>query len=67
VKKIAFIALIREVRIKSLRSGDKSTWITLEIDSPSDALITGLNSLHKADGFVGVAIAEGKDGGTKEN
>ena len=61
MKKIAFTALIQEVRIKSLRTGDKSMRITLEVDQPSDELINGLNALHKADGFVGVAIAEGKN------
>lgn len=58
MKKIGFEALIQEVKIKSLRSGDKSMRITLEIDSPSDKLIEGLNRLHRADRNVAVAIAE---------
>lgn len=61
MKKVSFTALIQEVRIKSLRTGDKSMRITLEVDAPSDALISELNALHKADGFVGVGIAEGKE------
>jgi len=32
--------------------------ITLEIDSPSDELVTKINELHKPDRFVGVAFAE---------
>jgi len=58
---VAFEALIQEVRIKSLRSGDKSMRITLEVDSPSDELISGLNELHRADRLVAVAIAEMKE------
>lgn len=58
MKKIDFEALIQQVTTKSLRSGDKSTRITLEIDNPSDHLIDTINRLHRADGFVDVAIAE---------
>jgi len=58
---VGFEALIQEVKIKSLRSGDKSMRITLEVDSPSDDLIDGLNRLHRADHPVGVAIAEDKE------
>ena len=61
MKKVAFTALIQEVRIKFLRTGDKSMRITLEVDNPKDELIEGLNRLHRVDGFVGVAIVEGKD------
>ena len=58
---VAFEALIQEVRIKSLRSGDKSMRITLEVDSPSDELLSHLNELHRADRLVAVAIAEMKE------
>lgn len=58
MKKVGFEALIQEVKIKSLRSGDKSVRITLEVDSPSDKLLSSLNGLHRADRHVGVAIAE---------
>lgn len=54
----SFEALIQEVKIKSLKSGDKSMRITFEMDSPSDDLIDSINRLHKADALVGVAIAE---------
>ena len=60
-KKIAFEALIQEVNIKSLRSGDKSARITLELDNPSDNLLSKLNELHRADRLVAVAIVEIKE------
>lgn len=59
-KKIAFEALIQQVSIKSLRSGDKSMRIVLEIDNPEDKLVATLNELHRADQFVAVAIVEVK-------
>ena len=58
--KVGFEALIQQVAIKSLRTGDKSARITLEIDSPSDDLLDSINRLHRADKLVGVAIAEGE-------
>jgi hypothetical protein len=58
MRKVGFEALVQEVKIKSLRTGDKSMRITLEIDSPSDRLINGINALHKADKLIGVAFAE---------
>lgn len=58
--KVGFEALIQEVKIKSLRTGDKSARITLEVDAPSDELLDSINRLHRADKLVGVAIAEGQ-------
>lgn len=58
VRKIGFEALIQQVTIKSLRSGDRSARIVLEIDAPKDSLLNGINYLHRADRLVGVAIAE---------
>ncbi len=58
MKKVGFEALIQEVKTKSLRTGDRSTRITLEVDSPTDALLADLASLQRADALVGVAIAE---------
>lgn len=58
LKKVAFQALIQEVRIKSLRSGDKSMRITLEIDQPDDEMVACLNELHRADRLVAVGMAE---------
>ncbi|HUM33640.1 MAG TPA: hypothetical protein PKX32_00105 [Candidatus Saccharicenans sp.] len=60
-KKIAFEALIQQVSIKSLRSGDKSMRIVLEVDQPGDKLVSTLNELHRADRFVAVAIAENQE------
>lgn len=60
-KKVAFQALVLEVRSKSLRSGDKSVRVTIEIDNPSDELMASLNTLHRADRYVAVAIAEMKE------
>ena len=61
LKKIAFEALIQQVSIKSLRSGDKSMRVVIEIDNPDDKLVSTLNELHRADRFVAVAIAEIKE------
>ena len=58
MKKVGFMALIQEVKVKSLRTGDRSMRLTLEVDGPKDALLNAINSLHRADKFVAVAIAE---------
>jgi len=58
VKRVGFEALIQEVKVKSLRTGDRSMRITLEIDAPADALIAMLGRLQRADKFIGVAFAE---------
>ena len=47
-----------EVRIKSLRSLDKSARLTIEFDAKDDKLITKINELHKADKTVFVVIME---------
>jgi len=58
VKRTGFEALIYEVKTRSLRTGDRSMRITLEVDAPSDELIATLGVLQRADANVGVAIAE---------
>ncbi len=58
MKPVGFKALLLRVDTKSLRSGDKSTRITLEVDSPKDSLVDSINRLHRADKLVAVAIAE---------
>jgi len=58
VNTAGFEALIQQVAVKSLRTGDRSMRITLEVDSPSDELIATLGTLQRADQLVGVAIAE---------
>ena len=49
---------MQEVKIKSLRTGDRSVRITLEVDAPSDDLLKGLVELQRADQMVAVGIAE---------
>jgi len=56
-KNVAFECLIQQVDTKSLRTGDKSTRVTLEIDSPKDSMLDSLNRLHRADANVFVVIA----------
>jgi len=57
-RRVGFEAYIQQVVTKSLRTGDKSTRITFEIDNPSDELIDMVNRIHRAYKLVGVAIAE---------
>lgn len=59
MRKVGFEALIYEVKTRSLKTGDRSMRITLEIDAPSDDLIATLGTLQRADQLVGVALAEG--------
>ena len=58
MKRVGFEALIQQVAVKSLRTGDRSMRITLEVDAPPDSLIAELGALQRADAFVGVALAE---------
>lgn len=60
--KVAFLGLIREVKIKSLVSGDKSVRIILDVDSPAPDLIEQLNRVQIPDKLVAVAFAEVQDG-----
>ena len=57
MKKVGFEALIKKVEIVSLRSGDKGLTLHLEVDHPSEALLNGINKLHRADRLIGVAMA----------
>lgn len=61
MKKFAFEALIKEVKTKSLSTGDKSVRILLEIDSPEKGLVAKLDEVHDATRRVAVAIAEKVD------
>ena len=58
MKKVAFEALIKEVKALSLVSGDKSARITLQVDAPTDDLMKAMMELHRPDAMVAVAIAE---------
>ena len=56
--KVAFLALIKSVVIKSLVSGDKSVRITIDVDSPTAETLQALNAVHIADKQIAVALAE---------
>lgn len=58
MKKFGFEALIQQVTVKSLRTGDKSVRITLEIDSPPKGFVAKVDALHSAAKHVAVAFAE---------
>jgi hypothetical protein len=58
MKKFGFDALIQQVTIKSLRTGDKSVRITLEVDSPPKGFVAKVDGLHDAAKRVAVAFAE---------
>jgi len=58
MKRVGFEGQIMEVRIKSLRSLDKSARLTIEFDAKDDKLITKINELHKADKTVFIVIME---------
>ena len=54
---VTFEALIKQLTIKSLVSGDKEAEIRLRF-LPTDEILNQLNRLHKADAFVWVEIKE---------
>jgi hypothetical protein len=58
MKKYGFEAMIQQVNVKSLRTGDKSVRITLEIDSPPKDFVSRIDEFHRADRMIGVAFAE---------
>jgi hypothetical protein len=52
---VAFNALIKELNIKSLVSGDKAARLILEF-IPTDDILDAINRLHRADHPVSVGI-----------
>jgi len=57
--KTTFEALIKEIKNKSLVSGDKATRIVLEFDSNEKIeVLNNLNELHHADKFITVVIMD---------
>ena len=57
--RIAFEAMIKEIKNKSLVSGDKATRIILEFDSDEKLdVLNSLNELHYADRNVAVVIMD---------
>jgi hypothetical protein len=55
---VTFSALMKELKIKSLVSGDKDARLLLEFRADDADLISDLNKLMKADEEVKVTIAE---------
>lgn len=60
--KIAFKALIKQVSIKSLRSGDKGAIVQLELqdENVSDDILNSINSLQDPTRAVMVVIMKDK-------
>jgi hypothetical protein len=52
---VSFSALIKQISIKSLVSGDKEAQLILRF-IPTDEILDGLNRLHRADEEVYVGI-----------
>lgn len=52
---VVFEALIKQMNIKSLVSGDKEAELKLRF-IPSEKILNKLNRLHKADDFVLIEI-----------
>jgi len=59
INQVAFPALIKQISIRSLISGDKEAQILLRF-LPTDDLLDGLNRLHRADEEVMIAIVKNK-------
>ena len=57
-KRVGFEALVKQVDIKSLVSGDKQARLTLEFDASDDKLMNDINALHRADDTIFVVIME---------
>lgn len=55
MEQTAFPALIKELSVKSLVSGDKEARLILQF-IPTDEILDGLNRLHKADSMVMAAF-----------
>jgi len=57
--KAEFDALVKDLRVRSLASMDKSVWLKLEFNDPGDELMDSLNRLHRPDELVKVTIEKG--------
>jgi len=58
--KVCFEALVKQVNIKSLVSGDKEARLILQF-LPTDDILDKINKLHKADDNVAVVIYDGDE------
>ena len=65
-KRVGFEALVKQVDIKSLVSGDKQARLTLEFDASDDKLMNDINALHRADDTIFVVIMEKPGNGEAE-
>jgi hypothetical protein len=59
--KVAFLAILKSVVIKSLVSGDKSVRLTLDVDNPTPEMLQAINHVHIADKQIAVGLAEVKE------
>jgi len=61
--RIAFEALIKQINIKSLVTGDKEAWMTLRLQDKSvkDEILNSLNTLQRGDRQVMVVIMDKKE------
>ena len=55
--KVAFKALVKQVKIKSLVSGDKEAEMILRF-LPTDDMLDKINKLHKADDNIMVVLMD---------
>jgi len=54
---VTFPALIKQISIKSLVTGDKEAEMVLRF-RPSDGILNGINGLHRADSEIVVHLSE---------
>lgn len=57
IMKVAFEALIKQLNIKSLVSGDKEARLILQF-MPTESILNKINRLHKADSTIWVVIMD---------
>ena len=58
--KVAFRALVKQVKIRSLVSGDKEAELILRF-LPTDETLNNINKLHKADDSIFVVLMDEKE------
>ena len=58
--KVAFKALVKQVKIRSLVSGDKEAELILRF-LPTDDILDTINRLHKADDEIMIVLMDEKD------
>jgi len=58
--KVAFKALVKQMKIRSLVSGDKESELILRF-SPTNDMLDSINRLHKADDDIYVVLMDDKE------